>query len=916
MMKRFWMLLALGWSCLAMAEEPAEEPASGENLTAPLTAGTFDHVSTLEAIHDVRLTQRTVTFSLNDPIWHYTYNGSPIDFVGSNVTIKSVSLPDLATNTENLRHVSTVRIFDEDGNEVSYSTAKTELPQVRLPTQNGIYVEARVYKYTFGGEGVQLETDKSYKLYLETTAATPPLLPVFRNASSEYKDADESSVRIDGGDTDYSPYLSFDGQMTMKRFHYNLESSGEHSLANLLASEPEFEDADDSSNTMVVVRLKASDAILRMDRSLSNAALVVASSTPATTWEKTGEVWTPLQRAGTVRFITGDYTFTGPIDFRDVKGDEGEIKMIRLEYTDANGDPQATPVIPRDVWNPSVFALHCDLELAAYPDMLAEAVAGPSWFGRNPLTIPAGRSIRIVTHVEEANRPDIVFGDATSRLALAIPSNEAHVLSHYRELIEQNSGILRMVSPFEIRVPDGKTAALVLGADDDAATPPSVQTLQSYDTTTFKGSLVIGAGVNNNAQYVQKSGSVTIEGDGLILGQGDAALAKYALQHGDFTGKVTFGEQVHDAALIVGDGEGEANSATANVSTLLSQPTGSSETITGTAEVIVERDGQLVLEGDLDMTPALRRRMTLNGGTLKATGYTPTYTFGTDFVNGGGLNINGNVLIDASGATPRFQKAAAEKADMKMEFEDNNDIVYKDQQAAWFTAWSGNTPSSYIETPSGSGFTVSNVVTPYASITPPAESDYSFVIGANLENVTVDGAVLFSVGSGDNALALCARKNAESNEIDTVEVIRYNGSTDSVDASYTSDMLNTDWHLFVVAVDHDISVNMTEEDGNKVVTKTITATKVTLYVDGVPTAGTILTPFIFSDYPGFRIGAPYSYDNGVSGYGSTATGLQVDNCYIWDRALTAGEVRALRPTLTIDAISGAGSVTVDGTVTI
>jgi hypothetical protein len=79
MIKRFWMILALGWSSLAMA--------TVENLEAPLTTGTFDQVSTHEMIHDVRLTQRTLTYSLNDPIWHHTYNESPIDFVGSQVTI-------------------------------------------------------------------------------------------------------------------------------------------------------------------------------------------------------------------------------------------------------------------------------------------------------------------------------------------------------------------------------------------------------------------------------------------------------------------------------------------------------------------------------------------------------------------------------------------------------------------------------------------------------------------------------------------------------------------------------------------------------------------------------------------------------------------------------------------------------------
>lgn len=912
MMMRY-VLILMGLFCwmgsaLAAIDINSEKPLD-------LTTSTFTQVSTMEAIHDVRLSQRTLTFALNDPIWHYTYNGSPIDFVGSKVTIKSVSLPDLVTNTENLKHVGSVKIFDKDGNEVSSSTAKEALAApVRLPTQNGTYVEARVYKYTFG-DGVQLDTNESYKLYLETTAVTPPLLPVFRNASSEYTDADQSFVRVDGGDAHYSPYLSFDGQMTMKRFRYDLTTAGEHSLADLLALEPKFTAADDSSDTMVVVRLMASDAILKMDHSLTTAALVVASNTPATTWTKPvaedETEWRPATRAGTVRFITGDYTFTGPIDFRDVKGAEGEIKMIRLEYTDANGDPQATPVIPRDVWNPSVFALHCDLELAAYPNMLAETVTEPAWFGRNPLTIPAGRSIRIVTHVDENNKPDIVFGDATSRLALAIPSSEPHVLSHYRELIEKNSGILRMVSPFKIQVPEGKTNALVLGLDDDAATPPSVQTLQSYDATTFEGSLVLGYGVNNNAQYVQKSGSVTIGGEGLILGQGDAALAKYALKHGTFNGNVTFGEQVHDAALIVGDGEGEANSAKATVSVFKTKPDNvESNAITGTAEVIVNRDGQLVLEGDLDMTPALRRRMTMNGGTLKAMGATPTYTFGTDFVNGGGLNINGNVTIDASEATPRFQKAAAVNADMKMEFEDNNTIVVKNSQEAWFTTWGGNVPSSYSNTPSGRGFTVSNIVNPYANITPPAESDYSFVIGANLEAVTADNAVLFSVGSWNNALALRKRGN-------TIEVIRYDSNyVTTVDASYTAESLAKGWHLFVVAVDHDIYVDVTQgTDGKDVITKTITATKVTLYVDGVPTAGSELTPFIFNNQSqGFQIGAGYSN----AGYNVVANGMQVDNCYIWDRALTAGEVRALRPTLTIDALSGMGegSLTVNGTVTI
>lgn len=902
-MKRYLLLLMslIGWTSWTFAVT-----AEG---TYPLQTSTLSHVSSLEAVHDVRVSRHTVSFKLDDPIWHYTYNKNPINFVGSQVKITTVTLPDIATNTTNLPNVPSVSILDETGKVLATSTSCTpQSTTIPLASIDGSHVDVKPYIYAFS-PAVPLDTSKTYTLRLNpNNNLTTPLLPVFRNASSEYTDADTSVVRIDGSAEGITPYLAFDGEMTMTRFTYDL-SAGTHSLKDELEKD-KFADTNDNQDTMVIVRLKAMDTILTVDRSLTKAAMIVATDTPATTWnqEGTGD-WTVDERAGTVRFLDG-YTFTGPLDFRDVSNstNQSDIRMLRLEYNGAT-----SPVIPRSVWNPEDFALSCDLELSAYPDMTPETKEQQAWFGRNPITIPSGRSVRIVTHVNEANIPQITFADATSRLALAIPTNEAHVLSHYRELIENNSGILRMVSPFKIKTQTTDAnkehpISLILGVDNDAKTAPSIQTIESYNKTTFESAFVLGYGVDNKAQYVQHTGNVSIGGEGLFIGQANPALAKYFLKDGQLkTDRVTFGHKAHDAALIVGDGEGDANSAVATLSQLLASDVSNTTEITGTAEVIINTDGQLVLNGDLDMTPALRRRMTMNGGTLKAKGATPAYTFGTDFVNGGGLSINGDVTIDASEATPRFQKAAAVNADMKMEFEDNNTIVAKNSQDAWFAEWGGNAPSSYIVTPSGKGFTVSNIVNPYVSITPPAESDYSFVLGANLENVTAENAVLFSVGSWNNALALRKRGN-------TIEVIRYDSNyVTTVDASYTSDTLAKDWHLFVVSVDHDIYVDVTEgEDGKDVITKTITATKVTLYVDGVPMAGTILTPFIFSEYPGFQIGAGYSN----AGYNVVADGMQVDNCYIWDRALTAGEVRALRPTLTIDALSGAGSVTIDGTVTI
>jgi hypothetical protein len=106
-----------------------------------------------------------------------------------------------------------------------------------------------------------------------------------------------------------------------------------------------------------------------------------------------------------------------------------------------------------------------------------------------------------------------------------------------------------------------------------------------------------------------------------------------------------------------------------------------------------------------------------------------------------------------------------------------------------------------------------------------------------LEEVSADNAVLFSVGSRDNALALRKRGN-------TIEVIRYRYRYDydssnyvttvDVDASYALDTLSKGWHLFVVSVDHDIYVNVTQgDDGKDKIEKTIAATKVTLFVDDV-----------------------------------------------------------------------------------
>ena len=308
--------------------------------------------------------------------------------------------------------------------------------------------------------------------------------------------------------------------------------------------------------------------------------------------------------------------------------------------------------------------------------------------------------------------------------------------------------------------------------------------------------------------------------------------------------------------------------------------------------------------GNANWTPA---RATIafayDGGNTNPTG-TTTYVNGTQLMDKSGLKFTGpssgkyitaltfpaatgmtihSIRLYSSklSATDVANVSTALLADTNIEFNGNYNIVAKGANAAWLpNGFNYNQPSSYIDTPTGKGF----LVTDNGSIWPcsdhgnnniPTDGDYTVAIYANASNVA-DNATLWWIGhntwGGGNAISLM------KTDADTVSVRRFNGGTGTVYAEYTSDDLTRDtYRLYVVTVDNEADT-----------------TTINLYVDGVKTAGTVTTKFTADKK--IQIG------NAVGNAGKIglnhANGMLVDNFYGWNKALTDAEVAALTSVMT------------------
>ena len=257
-----------------------------------------------------------------------------------------------------------------------------------------------------------------------------------------------------------------------------------------------------------------------------------------------------------IQFVEG-VAQTGPFTLRD--GGEAQGRIVLEGPTGA-------------VWDPAAFLLRCDLTLRA-----------PLPASLGAVTIPAGRTVRLELPAD-AVFPDLRFGDAASRLELA--SKGTSIPAKY------------------------------LGSDMGAAGVLALEQAVSANTVTVGGTGRIGT-LELNGGYAFSFGTLVLVGEGAAFRQngGTASVSRLTLNASATTIDVVGG------ALTVGTVGGFAPNTNVDLAV------GPGGTLTLNQGIAAGNDnssleitvaGTLVLGRDLVMTPAARRALTLDGGTIRA----------------------------------------------------------------------------------------------------------------------------------------------------------------------------------------------------------------------------------------------------------------------------------------------------------
>ena len=320
----------------------------------------------------------------------------------------------------------------------------------------------------------------------------------------------------------------------------------------------------DTQDTVVVVEFTAEGGTLTMNRTLENAAFVAGSAA--------------TENNAVIAFAANGTTYSGPFTLRDGEGNApGRIVL--------DGPANAQEGAGTNIWNPKAFRLACDLTLKV---PLPTSKDGSNWFENNTVTIPAGRTLRLElpATAEGNNFPTVRFGDAASRLEVA--TEGAELPNKYLTGDLGAAGVLALAQ-------DAAPTALTIGGTGR----PGTLELDGAFAYGF-GTLTLAGG---DATLLQKDGTATV--GTLSLTAGNAALD---LQGGTLT---------------VGTLEGFANNTNVAIAigadATLSLPNGVAEgNANSSLEIVVS--GNLNLGDDLHMTPAARRALTLDGGTITASG--------------------------------------------------------------------------------------------------------------------------------------------------------------------------------------------------------------------------------------------------------------------------------------------------------
>ncbi len=411
---------------------------------------------------------------------------------------------------------------------------------------------------------------------------------------------------------DGRPYLRIAGKAELQHHIFkidaavNADHSSVQSLKELLASDTAHTFVDDP-NTVIVVEFEGEGGGISLDKEVLKSPIVFGSSV---TPDK-AHVHFP----GTVKLESA-------LTFRD-GASQGGISIY---------GPTDTENYKAALWNPSAMLLRCDLTLRTALPPLKD-----SWFATHSTTIPAGRTFRIELEEEaDANAlPNLSFAAADSVLELALAGNSKSLPTKYTYLMEMQSGTL--VFDQDVSLP-----SLTLGGKGLETTLILREGQEGQDRTyTFAGSRQL-------AGIVTQGDGVTLiqEGGKLTLGDASTDSAPFALGAADTAIEVRGGTMTCATALEAAtEGTNTAITVAEGATLLLNGglPAGAADT-TATLDLTVA--GTLQLNEDLAMTPALRRTLTLAGGTIESTRYYPDVVHVTC---GDGGTSDGEGLLDIVG---------------------------------------------------------------------------------------------------------------------------------------------------------------------------------------------------------------------------------------------------------------------------
>ena len=480
----------------------------------------------------------------------------PVAFVPPKVTVTKVAVAIPGSDAP-----AFITVTPKDGDPVEFRLADAS-ETVSLVDADGIAHTAtlRTYENT---DGVTLVPDQACAFRFDDTQTGTAISNFYTfNGAPHFNDA---------------PHLRVTGTASITRHVITINDGEQHSFNTLL--EEQTTGYQNEANHVIVVEFSGNGGTFSMDSGITASPLVIGSSVSA-------------DKA----FVNASKVLSSPLSLRDGADGPGGVTLSLPSLEDDH------------YFAPPAFLLACNLTLKS-PIPVVES----SWFAENPVTIPAGRTVRLelASPVDsEDNLPDIAFADATSRLELASDAaspeeNPLGIPSKYQTMLCTQSGTLvldRNVSADGFTISDWR-AYNEPSANRPLETHVILRDGHTYDFGPMLGFMSLGTPIGTATLTVEGG---TVEVSTLSLTATDATLD---IQGGTVKagGLAGIDSGTHTAITV-------AKGATLSLAREFAAGAADS---TATLDVAVA--GTLSLQSNVHMTPALRRTLRVEGGTIHAT---------------------------------------------------------------------------------------------------------------------------------------------------------------------------------------------------------------------------------------------------------------------------------------------------------